>query len=151
VLRSLHGLMSTHTVGLGSHLQHLDCVQTMRLRLVDLVLLHVDDFGLGQCGNPRVQNVDNISLKYLASPPLKSESFALLCGHSLNRPVRLRDKLLDYLGLVNTKSQCGSLAWPVGHHSQSGIRLSQQRLEVLSLESREGNPDLEIHDLSCIH
>ena len=151
MLRSLHGLMSTHSVDLRSHLQHLHCVQTMRLRLEDLVLLHVDDFCLGQCGNPRVQNVDNVSLKYLASPPLKSESFALLCGNGLNRPVRLRDKLLDYLSLVHTKSECRSLAWPIGHHSQPGIRLSQQRLEVLSLEPREGNPDLEVRDLSCVH
>lgn len=151
MLRSLHGLMSTHTISLGSNLEHLDCVQAMRLRFENLVLLHVDDFGLGQCGNPRVQNVDNISLKYLASSPLKSESFALLCGHGLNRPVRLRDKLFDYLSLIHTKSECRSLAWPIGHHSQPGIRLSQERLEVLSLESREGDPDLEVHDLSCIH
>ena len=50
-----------------------------------------------------MQNVDNVSLKYLASTPLKRESFTLLSGNGLNRPVRLRDKLLDYLSLVYTK------------------------------------------------
>jgi hypothetical protein len=98
-----------------------------------------------------VQNVDNISLKYLASAPLKRESFAFLCGNGLYRPVRLGDKLFDYLSLVHTKTEGRSLAWPVCDHSQPGIRLSQKRLEVLSLESRERNSDLEVHDLSCIH
>lgn len=48
MLSSLHGLMSTHTVCLRSYLEHLNCVKTMRLGLVDLVLLDIDDFCLGQ-------------------------------------------------------------------------------------------------------
>ena len=145
--------MSTQAEALRSNFKQLDGIQTLGSLLLNLCSFDADDLGfLGPIASVEssVNGMYSRLIKDLTTAPLdfvKLPSVRIL-NISQHPPIRLGHKLLDFLRLIYTKSQRGSLTRSISEHSDASS--SNGVDEFVGLEPRERYSNLEVKDLSCI-
>ena len=97
----------------------------------------------------------NLLIVNLTTEPFKRHAVSRFrFNRDLNFPVRLRNKLFDFLCLVNTETKSGRLARAIGDRGLLAVTANvplDASVEFLRLVTRERHANFEIQDLARVN